>query len=170
MTRKAEALKKSSANPEVAAAADAAVADLSKKAAAVKKALASGKTDAAHAIDDTLASVAQAADSLKQSGHAAGVGDAVKGLTGGRGSTEHAGALRMQASVAAGCTLLLITEHALQLCLLPLPDACCCCVSFLFLQARARTSRRPSSLAARALTRWWTRRSPRSASAPPRSS
>lgn len=82
MTRKAEALKKSSANPEVAAAADAAVADLTKKAAAVKKALASGKTDAAHAIDDTLASVTQAADSLKQSGHAAGVGDAVKGLAG----------------------------------------------------------------------------------------
>lgn len=87
MTRKAEALKKSSANPEVAAAADAAVADLNKKAAAVKKALASGKTDAAHAIDDTLASVTQAADSLKQSGHAAGVGDAVKGMAGERDST-----------------------------------------------------------------------------------
>ena len=82
MKRKAEALKKTSANPEVVAAADAAVADLTKKAEATKKALAAGKTDAGHAIDDTLASVAQAAESLNHSSQSAGVGEAVKSMTG----------------------------------------------------------------------------------------
>jgi hypothetical protein len=85
LKRQAEAIKRNSGgNKAVCDAADAAVADMSKKAASLKKGLASGKTDAGHAIDEALAGVSAAASTLNHASKAADADEAVKGITGAR--------------------------------------------------------------------------------------